>query len=88
MLELIARLASFPSADLCPVFVLIARAERQPGERKRPFNDGKDPLRHPRDFSKAKRKTLDFALQRCLRSPLREVSRSYEKETRCPIRFH
>jgi hypothetical protein len=60
MLELIARLASFPSADLCPVFVLIARAERQPGERKRPFHDGKDPLgiRVTSQKRKEKRSTL------------------------------
>jgi hypothetical protein len=37
---------------------------------------------------KSEREMLDFALQGCPRSTLREASRNYEKEARYPIRLH
>jgi hypothetical protein len=41
----------------------LRRAERQSGEGKVPFHEGKGPLTHSRDFSKAKREwsRLSFA---------------------------
>jgi len=56
-------------------------------QRTKTFHEGKALPGIRAASQKRKEKRLDFPLQRCLRSALREVSQSYEKEARCPIRF-